>query len=316
MTADVEVDAARAPRASEKPLIAHSYRFECTATDTGVRVEYHVPQSPVIYYELTHAEFTEAMRTWRTHARTPSGLVTNGRLLYCEATHTSGFGMPQAWVFEREPEWITLEYVPVSRYIATSEQYEDAGQRYRIFLPYTVWFITASGQVQLGFSATPITHPDQPLYLPLLPNVYYSSVLCLGDATMPSRVTGKERLAWAYQSFFEQRFNNDLAEAFYHACSEQRATAFIDAEFFDEYHSDSVVETSALMTDVLERWERMSESEVLAADWPTIRAPSNTQATATMQDWIDKIKHLGSHDAAHRGVHALHTQLYYARQPR
>lgn len=305
MTAEVNTAAA----------VAQELCFEVTATDTKIQVEYHVPESPVLRYELTHAAFAQAMRAFRTQMGAPSGLVTNGRLLYCETTSTGGYGVPQAWLFEREPEWITLEYVPVSRYVAVSEAYEEVGTRYRVFLPYTVWFITPSGQVQLAFSPTPITDWDQPLYLPLLPNVYFSSVLCLGDAALPARITGKERLAWAYQNFFEQRFNNDLVEAFHHACSEGQATALIDAEFIADYHDDdSVVETGAMITDALERWEQLSEAEVLAADWPTIRLAGNTgiHGTATVRNWIDRAAS-AIHSAPHRRSHALHTQLYYAR---
>lgn len=283
--------------------------LDITEIPTGVRITYTAAHSTPLVYEMSTGAFAQAMRLWHKNTRVPSGIMTNGRVLF----RTNSTRIP-CWIFEREPEWTVVEYIPTSRHVALTGRGEGRASTHRIFLPYTIWYVDPYHcRTQLAFSSQPITDWDQPLYLPPLPNIFSTATLCLGNANMPEQGTGKERLAWAYQAFFEQRFNNDLTETLRDAYEQNRLSALICPDDLDRDSDDLDDIGEWDWSDMFSRWEALSEAEVLALDWPYIARVS--AQPCTFRHWVDQANGPESTDSLslphiNRLTYALHCHLH------
>jgi hypothetical protein len=102
-----------------------------------------------------------------------------------------------------------IETPPTTRTIKVAD-YKDEIQTYTLAFPYMQFYVLANNNPFVSWTKTPLEHSEQPVYPPLLPNVYKLCGVCLGDDFPYPR-----KPVELCESFWNSEFDPDEDDWFY-----------------------------------------------------------------------------------------------------
>jgi hypothetical protein len=196
--------------------------------------------------------------------------IENGRIL-----GKYRLGISNLYVFERDPEYINIEYYPGPKPDALEHPF--TGETYRLFFPYTVWEIADQGDyIRFGVRNAPFTDRFDVIGIAPLGNQIEYGEVCVGsDRLRAPDLRGMEPsqiLAHGYQQFFHRRFNHNANECIT-LCAQADQPKFP----WPQPPEDTTVRTyyerwsfweEMPMEEVYTFWESLTPDEVLALEWP------------------------------------------------
>lgn len=148
--------------------------------------------------------------------------------------------IPGVVVYERPPDYKLVQ--SISAILDEIDYDEHTVQTYRIPVPWQLYIVTYSlnpysyyrtTSVKMYYMSGPLTSPDTPLYLPLLPNFFTNGDLCPPRFSNSDDINMYEQnisgvIASSYNWVWNSGFNADLVDSFYEYVSHQSCVSYQD----------------------------------------------------------------------------------------